>query len=406
MSVPSAVLRRAANESELPWLYSTQMFGIKLGLENITRLLAAIGDPHLSLPCIHVAGTNGKGSVCAMLDAILREAGYTVGLYTSPHLMDFSERIRIQGQPISHDDLNAGLKKLRKLSSSWEHSPTFFEYSTALALDWFAGRCEIAIIETGMGGRLDATNVVNPLVSVITPIALDHTQWLGASLAEIAAEKAGIFKAGRPAVSAAQRPDARKVLVAAASASRVPLTFVDSTWNEPLALSGLHQKQNAALAIRAIAASGLVVDPEAVRTGLATVRWPGRFQKFGDHWIFDGAHNPHSAEALVTTWKQEFGNLRVPVIFGCLADKDVASLLALVETIASEFQFVPVANERTISPDQLETLTPIPSTAHVSPAQAVLALSKNPGPTLITGSLFLVGEILSILNTQQTSPTP
>jgi len=402
MNVPSVVSKEA--ESELNWLYSTQMFGIKLGLENITRLLAELGNPHLSTPCIHVAGTNGKGSVCAMLDAILREAGYTVGLYTSPHLVDFSERIRIQGLPIPHSDLNAGLKKLRHLSSSWEHSPTFFEYATALAFDWFAGRCEIAIIETGMGGRLDATNVVNPLVSVITPIARDHTQWLGSSLAKIAAEKAGIFKAGRPAVSAAQRPVVRKILKSVASTREVPLAFVDSQWEEPLTLSGLHQKQNAALAVRAITAAGLVVDREAVTAGLAAVRWPGRFQKLTDHWILDGAHNPHSAEALVTTWKEEFGSRRVPVIFGCLADKDVASLLAIVKTIASEFHFVPVANERTISPDQLVTLTPIPSQAYTSPAQAVKALSNTAGPVLITGSLFLVGEILAILNTKPADP--
>ncbi len=395
MSVPSADLREVATENELTWLYSTQMFGIKLGLENINRLLAGLGNPHLSLRCIHVAGTNGKGSVCAMLDAILRDAGYTVGLYTSPHLVDFSERIRIQGLPIPEADLNAGLHKLRQLSSSWDPSPTFFEYATALALDWFAGRCEVAVIETGMGGRLDATNVVNPLVSVITPIAMDHAKWLGTTLAQIAAEKAGIIKTGRPVVSSSQWPEVQKVLSESTAAHQSGITFVDSPWEGEVSLRGFHQKQNAALAVEAIKISGLAVSNEAITTGLATVCWPGRFQRLG-HWIFDGAHNPHSAEALVSTWRQEFGNLRVPVIFGCLADKDVASLLKTVEPIASSFHFVPVANERTISPDELMTFTALPSQAHPSPRHAMNALKNAASPVLITGSLFLVGEFLSI----------
>ncbi len=397
MSVPSAEVREAATDSELPWLYSTQMFGIKLGLENINRLLAELGDPHLTLRCIHVAGTNGKGSVCAMLDAILREAGHTVGLYTSPHLVDFSERIRIQGLPIPHNDINAGLKNLRELSSTWEHSPTFFEFTTALALDWFAGRCDIAIIETGMGGRLDATNVVNPLVSVITPIAMDHMQWLGGTLAEIASEKAGIIKEGRPIVSAAQLPEAEIVLSKTAAARQSRITFVNLPWEGEVSLPGLHQKQNAALAVEAIKISGLAASSEDIATGLTTVSWPGRFQRLGERWVFDGAHNPHSAGALVRTWKQEFGDLRVPVIFGCLADKDVASVLKTVESIASEFHFVPVANDRTISPAELMTLTSLPSQAHSSPRHAMKAQTTATSPVLITGSLFLVGEILSIM---------
>lgn len=405
MTIPPVVLPETAMESELPWLYSTQMFGIKLGLKNINRLLAELGNPHHQLRCIHVAGTNGKGSVCAMLDAILREAGYTVGLYTSPHLVDFSERIRIQGLPIPGPDINAGLKKLREISSAWEHSPTFFEYATALALDWFAGRCEVAVIETGMGGRLDATNVVNPMVSVITPIALDHMKWLGASHELIAAEKAGIIKEGRPTVSAAQKPEVCKVLREAAAARRSEITFVETPWEGNLSLCGFHQKHNAALAVEALAASGLEVSHAAITTGLANVYWPGRFQRVGDHWVLDGAHNPHSAGALTTTWRQEFGTLKVPVIFGCLSDKDVASLLATVESITSEFHFVPVANERTVSPDHLTSLTSLPSTAHSCPENAVKALSSAGSPVLITGSLFLVGEILPIITASQSPQT-
>ena len=186
-------------EESLGWLYSTQQFGIKLGLDNIRRLLKALGDPHEHLSFLHVAGTNGKGSVCAMLEAILRAADHKTGLYTSPHLIDFRERIRVGGNKIPREATSRGLENLRRLAASWDHSPTFFEFATALALQHFAeSDCEFVVLETGMGGRLDATNAVMPVVSVITPIALDHTRWLGKTVAEVAWEKAGIIKPSVP----------------------------------------------------------------------------------------------------------------------------------------------------------------------------------------------------------------
>jgi dihydrofolate synthase/folylpolyglutamate synthase len=235
---------------------------------------------------------------------------------------------------------------------------------------------------------------------------LDHTKWLGASPELIAAEKAGIIKEGRPTVSAAQLPGVRRVLREAAASHKSEITFVETPWEGNVSLCGFHQKHNAALAVQALAASGLVVSREAITNGLSNVYWPGRFQRVGDHWILDGAHNPHSAGALTTTWRQEFGSCKVPVIFGCLSDKDVSSLLATVESIASEFHFVPVANERTVSPDHLTSLTSLPSTVHTCPEKAVNALSRATSPVLITGSLFLVGEILPLITASRSPKSP
>ena len=186
----------------LAWIYSTRETNIKFGLEKTHRLLDALGRPEKNLRFLHVAGTNGKGSVCAMLDAILRRSGYKVGLFTSPHLMDFRERIRVDGKMISRSAAAEGLSRIKGAVEEWENGPTFFEIATILALDHFASQgCDFVVLETGMGGRLDSTNAVTPLVSVVTPIAMDHMSWLGDTLPEIAGEKAGIIKSGVPAVS-------------------------------------------------------------------------------------------------------------------------------------------------------------------------------------------------------------
>ncbi len=298
------------NYSEaLAWLYSTQQFGIKLGLENTHRLLAALDrpDPATAGRFLHVAGTNGKGSTCAMLDSVLRAAGHRTGLYTSPHLVDFRERIRVNGEMIPEVDVARILTNLRDATSGWDHAPTYFELSTVLALRHFADAgVEFVVLETGMGGRLDSTNAVTPIVSVITPIAMDHAQWLGDTLAKIAAEKAGILKPGVPAVSAAQAPEAAAVLEARASEVGAPLELVREPLDLPLGLGGSHQKANAALAVAALRAGGVSVSDAALRRGLATVQWPGRFQKLGDRFVLDGGHNPHAAAQLVQTWREEF----------------------------------------------------------------------------------------------------
>ena len=266
----------------LAWLYSLQRFGIKLGLDNIRRLLdelsrsggfqAAVGDlppsqcygvPRtIALPwkVIHVAGTNGKGSVCAMIDSIYRAQGYRTGLFISPHLITFRERIRINRKTISEAAVADGLTMIRNLIAEWDPHPTFFEVITALALKHFGdAKIDIAILETGLGGRLDATNAVQSDVSVITPIALDHEMWLGHTLTDIAGEKAGIIKPRVPVVSAAQQPQAEEIIRARAAECGSPVQFVNETYDRSaVALRGEHQKQNAAVAIAAIQAANVV----------------------------------------------------------------------------------------------------------------------------------------------------
>jgi dihydrofolate synthase / folylpolyglutamate synthase len=388
---------RAAHE--LAWLHGTQMFGIKLGLENTQRLLDAMGNPQDRLSIIHVAGTNGKGSVCAMLDALLRQAGLRAGLYTSPHLLHFSERIRVSGMPIPDKPLAHGLARLRGIAEPWRHSPTFFEFATVLALWWFAeSQCEQVILETGMGGRLDATNAVNPTVSVITPIAMDHAQWLGNDPATIAGEKAGIIKPGRPVVSSPQLPEAGRVLKNKARACGSPIDFVQEAWGGRLSLAGSHQLWNAALALKAAAHAGISISADVAAQALGNVQWPGRFQRIGREWVVDGAHNPHAARALAATWREEFGDAKTEIIFGCMEDKDAGGILAAMEPIATNFVFVPVNSPRTQAPHKLTALTPRPSTTCANLGAALARNTPDPkSPRLITGSLFLAGSALAAL---------
>ncbi len=386
-------------DQSLEWLYSTQHFGIKLGLENIRHLLEQSGNPQESLRFIHVAGTNGKGSVCAMLDSILQAEGLRTGLYTSPHLVDFRERIRVGGGKISPEAVASGLTRLREIAETMSQPPTFFEVSTALALLFFAQqRCDVVVLETGMGGRLDATNVVTPLVSVITPIDLDHTQWLGETLEEVAGEKAGIVKAGVPVVSAEQKTEARETLKKVAESLAVPLSFATTpVINFPIALRGEHQKANAALALLALQEAGLSVGENAVRAGLRDVVWPGRFQEVDDRVILDGAHNPHAAMWLVQTWREVFPGEKPTIIFSALQDKDAAAILEILEPLAARFFFVPVRNERTDIPEKFLTLTSVSSRCFPSVGQAIEAARAEEGRILIAGSLFLVGDAMEAL---------
>ena len=383
-------------EESLGWLYSTQQFGIKLGLDNIQSLLKALGDPHEHLSFLHVAGTNGKGSVCAMLDAILRAADHKTGLYTSPHLIDFRERIRVDGRKIARAAASQGLENLRRLAGQWDHSPTFFEFATALALQHFAeSDCEFVVLETGMGGRLDATNAVIPIVSVITPIALDHTRWLGKTVPEVAHEKAGIIKPGVPVVSAPQDPAAGEVIVRRAEELGCSLTFAEAAWaGAELGLLGRHQRANAALAIASLQAAGLHVSDEAIAHGLRDVRWPGRFQMIGERFVLDGCHNPHAATQLLLNWTDLFGREQADVIFGALGDKDYSRMLEILAPISREVLFVPVRSERAAAPEILASASPVP---HRIFGDVKEALEASRGKTLVTGSLFLVGEVLELL---------
>src|SRR3954453_3030266 len=240
-AAPRLLLERALNYREaLAWLYGTQLFGIKLGLDNIQRLLAALQLPAPKQRILHIAGTNGKGSVCAMLDSILRAQNYRTGLFTSPHLITFRERIQVDGQMISGDEVASGLTSIRDLTVDWDPHPTFFEIATALALAHFRDQeCDFVVLETGLGGRLDATNAVTPIVSVLTPIALDHQKWLGHTLAEVGAEKAGIIKRNVPAISARQLPAVERVLRNRAAECSTAISFVGGPYDRrPIGLAG------------------------------------------------------------------------------------------------------------------------------------------------------------------------
>jgi dihydrofolate synthase/folylpolyglutamate synthase len=386
----------------LAWLYGTQAFGIKLGLENTRLLLAAAGDPQDKLRFLHVAGTNGKGSTCAMMDAMLRVAGHRSGLYTSPHLFDFRERIRLDGAMIPEEAVAEGLSLLHRASGGLPQPPTFFEVTTVLAAWWFArAGADYVVWETGMGGRLDATNAVVPEVAALTPIGMDHRQWLGDTLPLIAAEKAGIIKRGVPVVSVPQAPEVRAVLEGKAVECGAAICFLAEPWRgEAPVLVGAHQRWNAALACAALRAAGLRIDSPALTEGLRRVVWPARFQRLEDNFVVDGAHNPEAAEALVATWREVFGEVRASLVFGSLRDKETARLLQTLRAIADQVWLVPVRNPRGLAPDELRPMAEAARFAVIragSVAPCLDAARTSGRPVLVAGSLFLAGEVLALL---------
>jgi dihydrofolate synthase / folylpolyglutamate synthase len=400
----------------LAWLYSLQRFGIKLGLENIERLLdelsrrgdlqIAPGDLEAAAPgkVIHVAGTNGKGSVCAIIDSICRAQGYHTGLFTSPHLVTFRERIRVNGDMISEDAVANGLTTIRDLVASWDPHPTFFEVVTALALQHFSDtRSEIVILETGLGGRLDATNAVHSDVSVITPIDFDHEEWLGKALSEIAAEKAGIIKPGIPVVSASQQPEAEKVVRVRAAECVAALQFVTESYDKsPVALAGSHQKQNAALAIEALRAAKIDVEDSAITRALNAIEWPARFQQWDERTIIDGAHNPAAARTLAQTWQEIFGDQRATLVLAILSDKNLRQICEALAPITESVVLPKIRSERAADPNALaqifSAMTP-PLLYSITPSidEALELARSGPNPILITGSLHFAGEALAHL---------
>ncbi|MDQ2659442.1 MAG: bifunctional folylpolyglutamate synthase/dihydrofolate synthase [Verrucomicrobiota bacterium] len=394
----------------LAWLFGTQKFGIKLGLENIERLLSELKIPRngdfqiadggleAAAPwrIVHIAGTNGKGSVCAMIDSICRAAGYRTGLFTSPHLVTFRERIRVDGEMIGEPEVAHGLTTIRQLVRDWDPHPTFFEITTALGLLHFREReCEVVVLETGMGGRLDATNAVTPAVSVITPIALDHQKWLGSTLAEIAAEKAGIIKPGIPVVSAAQPAEAAAIIGAD--------TFVSESYDRsPIALAGSHQKQNAALALAALGAAQIAVSDRAIVEGLATMNWPARFQRWDERTVIDGAHNPAGADILARTWREIFGSVRASLILAILEDKDAAGICRALVPISARIFLPRIRSARALSPTGFasllrESAPGLPCSITPDFATALWEARRASDPILIAGSLHFAGEALALL---------
>ena len=402
----------------LAWLYRLQRFGIKLGLENIRRLLAELHVDLRGTRVIHVAGTNGKGSVCAMIDSICRAQGYRTSMFISPHLVTFRERIHVNGEMISEDAVANSLTTIRNLVGDWDPHPTFFEVTTALALKYFSEvKLDVVILETGIGGRLDATNAIQSDVSVITRIDFDHEQWLGNTLAEIASEKAGIIKRGVPVVASPQRPEAEKVIRARAAECEAPLKFVPEPYDRsPIALRGDHQKQNAALAIAAIGAAKIAIDEQAIARGLARIDWPARFQMWDKRTIIDGAHNPAAVCVLAQTWREIFGDQNATLVLAVLSDKDLRGVCEALAPIADSVLLPKMRSERAADPEELakifENVVSV-CRAGASPAgnrsgcrtisitqsvgEALNLARAKPTPILVTGSLHFAGEVLAHL---------
>lgn len=406
------------------YLYGLKPQGTKFGIDRMRPLAAALGHPEHGLPVIHVAGTNGKGSVSAMLDAILHAAGWRVGLYTSPHLVKIGERVQVDRQLLSEEELVAYVRELRPLAEriardNPEDQASFFEYMTAMAfLQFTRKRCAIGVIETGLGGRLDATNIVVPEVSVITSIAMDHCEYLGHELGKIALEKAGIIKAGRPVVIGRMPAEAERVIRAVAQERGAPLVSVAETFGDDVArypatnLEGDYQRWNAAtatLAARALAPHWRITE-EVIARGLRQVDWPGRWQRVnvgGRLTILDASHNPEGAQVLDSSLAHLVAETkRAPIVITGALGADRAR--PLIETIcrhAQEIHLVVPNQSRACSYEELESLVPPTFQGRVVRA-TVAALFPTPttctagGPDdtlVVTGSIYLLGEVMARL---------
>ena len=407
--------------------YSPETFN----LSRIEQLLDRLGNPHREFKSVHVAGTKGKGSTCRMIESVLSAAGYRTGLFTSPHLHTFRERIRINGRYITGEALGAMAEVVRPLVER-EHAEhpelgrlTTFEVATALALTYFAREgVDYAVLEAGLGGRLDATNVVRPLVTVLTPIGLDHTSYLGDSVAAIAREKAAVIKPGGVVVSAAQQPAAQAVIEELAAAAGAWLSVVDRDWHWARAgdgqsiavrgperehrgisvpLLGQHQLENAALAVAALDAlhrRDIVVPEAAIRRGIATVRWPGRLEVLAERplLVVDGAHNPDSMRRLREALGAIFGRRRLILVLGSSADKDLAGIAAEIVPGAAFVVVTRSGHPRAAPTERLAAIVPghgVPVVAVDGVAAAVDRARQLAGPDdliCVTGSLFVVAE--------------
>jgi dihydrofolate synthase/folylpolyglutamate synthase len=385
------------------YLASLEKFGINLGLDRITYLLESLGNPHRKFKSIHIAGTNGKGSTAAMIASILKEAGYKVGLYTSPHLFDFRERIKINAENISRRDFSRGLKIVKKLAREPRSQPTVFEALTAVAFWYFAKKkVDYAVVEVGLGGRLDATNVLHPLVAIITNIDYEHTEVLGKRLSKIAAEKAAIIKPGIPVVTAESKNEPLKVIRKVCRKKASLLIAVSSKQTTVSGvLVGKHQKTNAACAISAVRLARIKVTKAAIRRGLQKTDWPGRFQIVSKKplIVVDGAHNPAGVKALRVTIQETFGGKHT-VVFGCQKTKDFKKILKELKPIASNIIITKSSHRLAADPKDISSYLKrqrMPACATTSLDAAIAKWDKKK-PLLITGSLFTVSDALKILD--------
>ena len=423
--------------ASLERLYALRTFGIKPGLEAELALLEGLKNPQHAFAALHVAGTNGKGSVCAMLEAVLRQTGLKIGLYTSPHLVRFNERIRVDGRNIEDEELAALFEAMEPVAADVARTQegrevTFFEFTTALAFEHFRRKgVQIAVVETGLGGRLDATNVVLPAVAAITRIGLEHTAHLGKTIEAIAGEKAGIVKAGRPVVCGAMPDEARAVILAASrerkapfidagetvtvrrisqdlSGQKVAITGGDTDYGTvTLSLLGKHQLENVATVVTVLETLGgcspVVVPPEAIRRGLAAACWPGRLQVLSQEppVVLDGAHNPDAARALAAALKDVLKKRKVGLIWGMCDDKDALGFAKALGGQVHRCWAVPIATARSVAPEKLALLargegweTKV-STVTQAIDEARSWAGECGGAVCITGSLFLAGEVLA-----------
>jgi len=408
----------------------------KFGLENISTLANDLGAPHRAQPCAHIAGTNGKGSTAAMLDSILRAAGLRSGLYTSPHLERINERIRVGGEEIPDDEFAASFTRVAEAierliaSGALAAHPTYFECLTAMSFDAFArAEVDFAVYEVGMGGRLDATNIIMPEVAVITQIDFDHEDYLGHSIEEIAGEKAGIIKPGGWVVSAAERPEARAVIARRATELDARLVEIDGAYR----ISGLHsdggcyrasvssahsnkairltlplpgsfQVRNAVTAVaaaRLLAERGFPITDEAIARGVAAVRWPGRLERLAERpaVFLDGTHNPAGARELLAFWEENFAGRRIFLVYGAMRDKAVDEIAGLLFPRADRVILTSPRQSRSISAPLLAEMTAHLSSNFEVAADPSAALERalelaGPGDAVFaTGSLYLVGDL-------------
>ena len=420
------------------WMFNLERFGIKLGLENMTEYLSLIGNPHKGFRSVHVTGTNGKGSVCAFLASILEESGLKVGLYTSPHLVDFRERVLVNDQMISEEDVVRLGNELRATmegmaEESGEKQLTFFEFTTGLAFKYFSEQSiDIAVVEVGMGGRLDATNVISPEVSAITRIGLEHTAYLGNTMEQVAREKAGIVKTGVPVVCSDRNSESLSVIRNACARKKATLSLVGKDFGAGnvvtradgtsfdhegrtripglrTRLIGAHQAENAATAIAVteqMNAAGCSISETAVREGVAKTKWPGRLDIWSDDplVILDGSHNPEGVRTTVSVL-DSLGLTPLTFVVACMDDKDGLGIIAGLAPYASSMVITEVKTARSMKASQLAILARQSFDGNISVEDDVhdamaYALSNATGEGVCAiGSFYLVGDVMRWLRT-------
>ena len=416
-------------KESVSWLYSLQKFGIKFGLSKTSNLLNAFGNPHLGQRYIHIAGTNGKGSVGAMLESILMKSGLKVGFYSSPHLVSFTERFRINREFIKRDRAASLISELKGVVSNKE-PPTFFELTTAMALIYFFREdVDVSIVEVGMGGRLDATNVIYPMVSIITNIDLEHQEFLGDNIIDIAKEKGGIIKEGVDLVTGVNQPSVVSLLNSICKKKGAPFWRVGHNvlyrrlpsgllgyyglrsryTNLELGLKGRFQYRNAALALltlEVLKRKGLTISDEAIRLGLNDLIWPGRLEEVSSNpvIILDGAHNPSAMRSLAKSIGRDFDFKKLILVLGIMEDKDIKNILIEILPLANRVIYTRPTYYRAANPQYLMDLArEFGETGEVyCPIQAAIDRARNLADKrdliLITGSLFTVGEAKSCLD--------